>query len=111
MRKTNVKVADDSVLIKGLKIKMYEYPLQRQIYFLTFMELLDIVFSQYKEICEVVLDSPRIGGDDIKYYIRKTITNHLHANLDVHSRRLIAEFPVNGVKFISKPQPVVTVGA
>ena len=81
---------------------MYEYPLQRQIYFLTFMELLDIVFSQYKEICEVVLDSPRIGGDDIKYYIRKTITNHLHANLDVHSRRLIAEFPVNGVKFISK---------
>ena len=28
--------------------------------------------------------------------------NILHANIDVHSRRLISEFPVDGVKFISK---------
>ena len=28
----------------------------------------------------------------------------MHANIDVHSRRLISELPVNGVKFISKLQ-------
>ena len=30
--------------------------------------------------------------------------NLLHTNIDVHSRRLISEFPADGVKFISKLQ-------
>ena len=34
----------------------------------------------------------------------KAIGNILHSNIDVHSRRLIAEFPGYGVKFISKIQ-------
>ena len=44
---------------------MNEDPLQRRIYFLTFVESLDMIFSYYKETCEVILDYPKIGGDDI----------------------------------------------
>ena len=40
----------------------------------------------------------------MKYYVKKEIRNLLHANIDVHSRRLIAEFPVYIVKCISKLQ-------
>ena len=44
---------------------MDEDPLQRRIYFLTFVESLEMIFSQYTETCEVILDYPKIGGDDI----------------------------------------------
>ena len=44
---------------------MDEDPLQRRIYFITFVELLEMIFSQYKETCEVLLDYPKIGGDNI----------------------------------------------
>ena len=44
---------------------MDDYPLQLRIYFLTFIDLLDIIFSQYRETCEVILDYPKIGGDDV----------------------------------------------
>ena len=68
---------------------MDEDPLQRRIYFLIFVELLDMIFSQYTETCEVLLDYPKIGGDDIiKDYAKKAIMNILHANIDVHSRRV-----------------------
>ena len=80
---------------------MNEDPLQRQIYFLTFIDSLDMIFSQYREICEVLLDYPKIGGDDvIEDYAKKAIKNLLHTNIDVHSRRLIVEFPKDGVKCI-----------
>ena len=54
---------------------MDEYPLQRRIYFLTFVESLEMIFSQYTETCEVIKDDPIIGGDDIEYYAKKSITN------------------------------------
>ena len=64
-----------------------------------------MIFSQYTETCEVLLDYPKIGGDDvIEYYAEKAIRNILHANIDVHSRRLIAEFPKDGIKCIEKLQ-------
>ena len=44
---------------------MDEDPLQRRICFLTFVELLDMIFSQYTETCEAPLDYPKIGGDAI----------------------------------------------
>ena len=44
---------------------MDEDPLQRRIYFLTFVESLEMIFSQYTETCEVLLGYPKIGGDDI----------------------------------------------
>ena len=71
------------------KFKLNYDPLQRRVYFLTFIESLNMIFSQYKETCEVLLYYPTIGGEDIKYYLKKAISNILHANIDVHSRRLI----------------------
>ena len=64
-----------------------------------------MIFSQYRETCEVLLDYPKIGGDDvIEDYAKKAIRNLLHANIYVHSRRLIAEFPKDGIKCIEKLQ-------
>ena len=84
---------------------MDEDPLQRRIYFLTFIDSLDMIFSQYRETCEVLLNYPKIGGDDvIEGYAKKAIRKLLHANIDVHSRRLIAGFPKDGIKFIEKLQ-------
>ena len=40
----------------------------------------------------------------MKDYVRKAIRNILHANIDVHSRRLIDEFPVDVVSCIFKLQ-------
>ena len=55
---------------------MDEDPLQRQIYFLAFIDSLDMIFSQYRETCEVLLDYPIIGWDDvIEDYAKKDIRN------------------------------------
>ena len=84
---------------------MDEDLLQCRIYFLTFMYSLDMIFSQYRETCQVILYYPKIGGDDvIEDYAKKAIRNLLHSNIDVHSRRLIAEFPKYGIKCIEKLQ-------
>ena len=45
---------------KIVRFKMYEESLQHRIYFLTFVESLEVIFSQYKEKCEVLLDYPKI---------------------------------------------------
>ena len=50
---------------------MDEDPLQRRIYFLTFIDSLDMIFSQYRETCEVLLYDPKIGGDDVEDYAKK----------------------------------------
>ena len=52
---------------------MDEDPLQRRIYFLVFMESLEMIFSQYRETCEVILDYPKIGGDDIEDYAKRPL--------------------------------------
>ena len=81
---------------------MDEDPLQRQICFLTFVESLEMIFSQYKETFEVLLDDPKLGGENIKLFTKKAIRNLLHDNIDVHSRRLITEFPGDGMECIEK---------
>ena len=64
-----------------------------------------MIFSRCRETCEVLLDYPKIGGDDvIEYYAKKAIRNLLLADIDVHSRRLISEFPKDGIKCIEKLQ-------
>ena len=84
---------------------MDEDPLQRRIYFLTFVESLEMIFSQYTETCEVLLDYPKIGGDDIiEDFAKMAIRNLLHANIGVHSRGLISEFPRDGINCIEKLQ-------
>ena len=86
---------------KIIRFKMDEDPLQRRIYFLTFIDSLDLVILQYRETCEVLLDYPKIGGDDaFKVYAKTDIRNRLHANIYVQSRRLIAEFPKDGINCI-----------
>ena len=77
---------------KTIRFKMGEDPLQRRIYFLTLVELLDMIFSQYTETFEVLLDYPKTGEDDIiVHFAKKAIRNLLHANIDVQNRILIAE--------------------
>ena len=62
-----------------------------------------MIISEYKETCEVLLDYPKIGwGDIIEDYAKNTIRNLFHANIDVHSRRLISESPKDGIKCIEK---------
>ena len=51
-----------------------------------------------------ILYYPKIGGENIKYVVKKAIRNLLHAKIDVHNRRLISEFPGDGVKCITKLQ-------
>ena len=63
-----------------------------------------MMFLQYKETCKVLPDYQTIGVEDIKYYVKKAIRNLLNENIDVYSRRLIAKFSVDGVKYISKLQ-------
>ena len=89
---------------KIIRFKIDEDPIQRQIYFLTFIESLETIFSQYTETCEVLLDYPRIGEDDIKYFAKKSIRNIFHASIDLHSRILIADFPEDGINCIEKLQ-------
>ena len=73
---SNVKIRDIARLTEKLlttaykskiiRFKMDEDPLQRWIYFLTFVESLKMIFSQYIETCEVIIDYPKIGGDDLE---------------------------------------------
>ena len=89
---------------KIIKFKMDEDLIQRRICFLDFLESLEMIFFQYKETCEVLLYYPKIGEGNIKDFVKNTIKNILHNNIDVHNRRLIAKFPVDGVKCIEKVQ-------
>ena len=50
---------------KIIRFKMDEDPLQCRIYFLTFIDSLDMIFKNYRETCEVLLDDPKIGGDGV----------------------------------------------
>ena len=44
---------------KIIRFKMDEDPLQRRIYFLKFVESLEMIFSKYTETCEVITDYPK----------------------------------------------------
>ena len=83
---------------------MDEDPLQRRIYFLAFIDSLNMIFSQYRETYEVLRDYPKMGGGDVKDYAKQAIRNLFHANSCVHSSRLIADFPKDGIKCLEKLQ-------
>ena len=55
-------------------------------------------------MCEVLLNYPRIGGQDVEDYEKKDIRNILHTNIDVHSRGLIVKFPGDETKCIENFQ-------
>ena len=50
---------------KITRFKMDEDQLQRQIYFLKFLESFEMIFSKNIENCEALLDYPKTGGDDV----------------------------------------------
>ena len=83
---------------KIIGFKLDEDPLQRRIYFLTFIDSLNMVFYQYRETYEVLRDYPKMEGGNVKDYAKQAIRNLLRANSFVHSRRLIDEFPEDGIK-------------
>ena len=66
-----------------------------------------MIFYQYKETCEVLQDYPKIGGENIKEFSKKDIRILLHANIDVHRRRSIIEFPGDEIKFIENYNHIV----
>ena len=94
---------------KIIRFKIDEDPLQRRIYFLTFINSLDMIFSQYRETCEALLDYPKTGGYDADDYAKQAIRNLLHANSDIHSRRLIAEFPKDGINLLKNCSHIVRI--
>ena len=53
------KLLTTAYMSKIIRFKMDQDPLQRRIYFLTFVESLEMIFSQYIETCEVLLDYPK----------------------------------------------------
>ena len=63
-----------------------------------------MVFSQYRETYKILRDYPKMGEGDVKYYAKHAIKKLLHANICVHRRRLIAEFPEDGIKCMEKLQ-------
>ena len=55
---------------KMIRFKLDEDPLQRRIYFLTFIDSLNMVFSQYRETYEVLRDYPKLEGGNIKEHAK-----------------------------------------
>ena len=49
-------------------------------------------------------DYPKMEGGNVKDYAKQAIINLLHANIYVHSRRLIADLPEDGTKCMEKLQ-------
>ena len=47
-----------------IKFKLDDDILQRR-FFLIFIESLEMIFSQFRETCELLLDYPKIGWEDI----------------------------------------------
>ena len=51
---------------KIIRLKLDEDPLQRRIYFLTFIDSLNMIISQYRENFEVLKDYTKIGRGEFK---------------------------------------------
>ena len=63
-----------------------------------------MIFPQYIGTFEVLLDYPKMGQENIKYFAKKSIRNIFHSNIDVHIIILIGDISGYGVKFIEKLQ-------
>ena len=92
-----------------IRFKLDEDPLQRRIYFLTFIDSLNMIFSQYREAYELLRDYPKMEGGNVKDYAKMAIRNLLHANSCVHSRRIIAEFLEDGIKCMENCNHIVQI--
>ena len=66
-----------------------------------------MIFSWYKETCEVLLYYSKIVAENIKESEKKGIKNILHANIDVQSIILIAEFLWDGINVLKNCNHIV----
>ena len=73
MLEVNGKLLMRAYKLKVLKFKLDEDPLQCWTYFLTFMESLEMISSQYKETYDVLLGYPTVGGDHIKIISKRQL--------------------------------------
>ena len=80
----------------ALKLKLDEDPIQRRIYFFTHIKSLQMIFKVQGNLCGTCR-LPNYRKERYKYRVKKAISNILHANIDARSRRLISEFPTDGV--------------
>ena len=57
---------------KVIKFKLYEDPLQRRVYFLSFINSPKIVLSIFSETYTLLMDYPYIRGEELPYYDKKS---------------------------------------
>ena len=57
------KLLTTAFKLKIIRFKLDEDPLQRRIYFLTFIDSLNMIFSQYRETYEILRDYPKMGEE------------------------------------------------
>ena len=69
------KLLTEAFKSKIIRFKMDEYPLQRRIYFLTFVESLEMIFSKYTETCEVIID---VNNAKIRNIGKRIRSNYVH---------------------------------
>ena len=61
-----------------------------------------MILPQYKETCKLLPDLPKIGGENMKYFVKIPL-----GNIDGHSRKLIAELPGDGVNLLKNCNHIV----
>ena len=64
-KKLVAKLLTIAYKLEVLEFKFDEYRLQHWMYFLALTESPEMIFSQYKETCELLIDYPKIGDEDI----------------------------------------------
>ena len=71
------------------KSKLDEYPLQRRVYLLNFINYPKIILSQFQETYMMLMKYSSIREEDLPDYYSKATWNILHEFMDEHSQRLI----------------------
>ena len=86
-------------------LKLGKDPLQSRFYFLSFINSLKTVLSQFSDTYMFLMDYPSIRGEDLPDYSKKDTWNLLHTYIDAYSQRLIDGCTVDVVQAISTFQP------
>ena len=95
------KLLTDAYKSKVINFTLDEDPLQRRVYFPSFVNSLKIVLSQFKETYIVLMEYASIRGNDSLDYAKNATWNLFHSYIDAHSQILIDEYTVDGVQAIS----------
>ena len=91
------KLLTDAYKSKVINFTLDEDPLQRRVYFPSFVNSLKIVLSQFKETYIVLMEYASIRGNDSLDYAKNATWNLFHSYIDAHSQILIDECPADGL--------------